>query len=88
MHYCRLLCVLRVPIIFELLCHVQNSHICYKAEKEDEARNSEQEAVKFKAVNQIADEEKIKAEELKELKKKEGKLNKRSNSRAAVTFGG
>ena len=57
-----------------MLCHVQNAHVCYKAEKEDEARKSEQEAAKLKAFNQIADEEKIKAEKHKELKKKEGKL--------------
>ena len=30
--------VLRIPITLELLRHVQNAHVCYKAEKEDEAR--------------------------------------------------
>ena len=47
--------VLRVPITLELLRHVQNAHICYKAEKENAARKSEQEAAKLKAVNQIAE---------------------------------
>ena len=60
---------LRVPITLELLRHVHNAHVCYEAEKEDEARKSEQEAATLKAVNQIADEEKIKAEKLKELEK-------------------
>ena len=63
--------VLRAPITLELLRHVQNAHVCYKAEKEDEARKSEQDVAKLKVVNQIAEEEKIKAEK---LKKKEGKL--------------
>ena len=43
--------VLQVPITLELLCHVQNAHVCYKAEKEDKAKKSEQEAAKLKAVN-------------------------------------
>ena len=65
--------VLQVPITLQLLRHVQNAYVCYEAEKEDEARKSEQKAAKLKAVNQIADEEKIKAENCKELKKQEGK---------------
>ena len=63
--------VLRVPITLELLRHFQNAHVCFKAEKEDEARKSEQKAAKLKAINQIADEVQIKAEK---LKNKEGKL--------------
>ena len=59
--------VLRVLITLELLRHIQNAHICYVAEKEDKARKSEQEATKLKVVNQIVDQEKIKAENLKEL---------------------
>ena len=66
--------VLQVPKTLELLRHVQNARVCYEAEKEDEARKSEQEAAKLKAVNQIADEEKLKLKNLKKLKKKEGKL--------------
>ena len=59
--------VLQVPITLELLRHVQNAYVCYKAEKKDEAKKSEEEAAKLKVVNQIADEKKIKAKKLAEL---------------------